>query len=202
MTISADQVKVLREKTGAGMMQCKKALEEAGGDVDKAVENLRKSGAAAAEKRLGRATGEGVIHSYIHPGSKVGVLIEVNCETDFVARTDDFKNLVHDLLLHIAAAAPIAVGREEVPADVLARERAIYEDQARTSGKPEQVWPKIVEGRIEKFFEEYVLLEQPFVKDPDHKVRDLVTGVIAKLGENIQVRRFVRFQLGEELRKQ
>ncbi len=201
MTISADQVKVLREKTGAGMMQCKKALEEVGGDVEKAIEHLRKSGAAAAEKRLGRATGEGVIEAYIHPGSKVGVLIEVNCETDFVARTDDFRGLVHDLLLHVAAAAPIAVSRDDVPAEVIAHERSIYEDQARTSGKPEQVWPKIVDGRVEKFFEEYVLLEQPFVKDPDRKVRDLVTGVIAKLGENIQVRRFVRFQLGEELRK-
>ncbi len=198
MTISADQVKILREKTGAGMMQCKKALEQTQGDVEKAVEWLRKSGVAQAEKKTGRTTGEGVIEAYIHPGSKVGVLIEVNCETDFVARTEDFKKFVHDLCLHIAAAAPIAVTREEVPAAAVERERAIYEEQAKASGKPAQVWPKIVEGRVEKFFEEYVLLEQPFVKNPDQKVRDLLTGIIAKLGENMQIRRFVRFQLGEE----
>ena len=201
MTISADLVKELREKTGAGMMQCKKALEEAGGDVEKAIEGLRKSGAAQAEKKIGRSTGEGVIQSYIHPGSKVGVLVEVNCETDFAARSTDFQQFVHDVCLHIAAAAPIAVKREEVPADVVAREHAIYEEQAKASGKPEQVWPKIVEGRMEKFFEEFVLMEQPFVKDPDHKIRDLQTAIIAKLGENMQIRRFVRFQLGEEAKK-
>jgi elongation factor Ts len=201
MTISADQVKQLREKTGAGVMQCKKALEETAGDFEKAVEALRKKGEAAAEKKVGRATGEGLIQSYIHPGSKVGVLVEINCETDFVARTEDFQNFVHDVCLHIAAAVPIAVGRDEVDPALVASERAIYEDQARTSGKPEAVWPKIIEGRLEKFYEEFVLLEQPFVKDPDRKIRELLTGVIAKLGENIIIRRFVRFQLGEELKK-
>ncbi len=196
MTISADQVKVLREKTGAGMMQCKKALEESKGDVEKAVELLRKSGAAAAEKRVGRSTGEGRIEAYIHPGSRVGVLLEVDCETDFVARTDDFLAFCHDVALHVAAAAPIAVRREEVPADVVERERSIYTDQAKTSGKPETVWPKIIEGRLDKFYEEFVLLEQPFVKDPDLKIRDLLTSLIGKLGENIVIRRFIRFQVG------
>ena len=196
MGISADEVKVLREKTGAGMMQCKKALEESAGNVEKAIEYLRKTGAAAVEKRIGRSAGEGKIEAYIHPGAKVGVLLEVNCETDFVARTDDFQAFVHDVSLHIAAANPIAVSREEVDPAVVAAERNIYEEQARASGKPEAVWPKIVEGRLEKFYEEFVLLEQPFVKDPDRKIRDLLTAVAAKLGENIIVRRFVRFQIG------
>ena len=201
MTISADQVKQLREKTGAGVMQCKKALEETGGDFEQAADVLRKKGEAAAEKKIGRVTGEGVITSYIHPGSKVGVLLEVNCETDFVARTDDFQNFVHDLCLHIAAAAPIAVNREEINPAVVARERSIFEEQAKASGKPEAVWPKIIEGRLEKFYEEFVLLEQPFVKDPDRKIRELQTAVMAKLGENIIIRRFIRYQLGEELSK-
>jgi elongation factor Ts len=196
MAISADQVRVLREQTGAGMMQCKKALEETGGDLEKAVDFLRKSGAAAAEKRVGRSTGQGVIHSYIHPGGRVGVLLEVNCETDFVARTDDFQQLVHDIALHIAAAAPIAVSREDVDAALVDKERLIYEEQAKASGKPAAVWPKIVEGRLEKFYEEFVLMEQPFVKDPDRKIRDLVTAFIAKLGENTVVKRFARFQIG------
>mgnify|MGYP000992447967 CR=1 FL=1 len=196
MSISADQVRVLREKTGAGMMHCKKALEQTGGDLDKAMEHLRKTGAAAAEKRVGRTTGEGRVEAYIHPGSRVGVLLEVNCETDFVARTDDFLKFTHEVALHIAAAAPIAVRREDVPAEVVARERAIYEDQARSSGKPEAVWPKIVEGRLDKYYEEFVLLEQPFVKDPDRKIRDLLTELIAKLGENIVINRFSRFQIG------
>ena len=196
MAISAEQVRVLREKTGAGMMQCKKALEESGGDLDKAVDFLRKSGAAAAEKKIGRTTGEGKVEAYIHPGSRVGVLLEVNCETDFVARTDDFQQFVHDVALHIAAATPIAVSREDVDPEVAASERAIYEEQAKASGKPQAVWPKIVEGRMEKFYEEFVLLEQPFVKDPDRKVRDLLTALIAKLGENIVVKRFTRYQIG------
>jgi len=196
MAISAELVKQLREKTGAGMMQCKKALEASGGDLEKAVENLRKAGISAAEKKVGRSTGQGRVEAYIHPGSRVGVLLEVNCETDFVARTDDFQQFMHDLLLHIAAAAPIAVAREEVDPETVARERAIYEDQAKTSGKPEAVWPKIIEGRLEKFYEEFVLLEQPFVKDPDQKVRDLLTAAIAKLGENIVIKRFTRYQIG------
>jgi elongation factor Ts len=196
MSISADQVRELREKTGAGMMQCKKALEETDGNVEKAVEHLRKSGMAAAEKRVGRSTGEGIIEAYIHPGSRVGVLLEVNCETDFVARTDDFKQFVHDVSLHIAAAAPMAVSREDLDPAVIARERSIYEDQAKTSGKPPQVWDKIVEGRLEKFYEEFVLLEQPFVKDPDRKIKDLLTALIAKLGENTVIKRFIRYQIG------
>ena len=196
MSISADQVKALREKTGAGMMLCKKALEESAGDLEKAVDYLRKSGAAAAEKKVGRSTGEGRIEAYIHPGARVGVLLEVNCETDFVARTDDFQQFTHDVALHIAAAAPIAVRREEVDPKVVEHEHAIYEEQAKASGKPAQVWPKIIEGRLEKFYEEFVLLEQPFVKDPDRKIRDLLTALIAKLGENIVIRRFTRFQIG------
>ncbi len=196
MAISADQVKELREKTGAGMMQCKKALEETAGDLEKAIEVLRKSGAAAAEKRIGRSTGEGRVEGYIHPGARVGVLLEVDCETDFVARTDDFLHFCHDVALHIAAAAPIAVRREDVPAEIVARERDIYEEQAKASGKPAAVWPKIVDGRLDKFYEEFVLLEQPFVKDPDQKIRDLLTALIGKLGENIVVRRFQRYQVG------
>lgn len=196
MSITADQVKQLREKTGVGMMQCKKALEESGGDLERAVEYLRKSGAAAAEKKIGRTTGEGRIEAYIHPGSRVGVLLEVNCETDFVARTDDFQKFVHEVALHIAAAAPLAVRREEVDPEVVAREHAIYEEQAKASGKPQQVWSKIIEGRLEKFYEEFVLLEQPFVKDPDQKIRDLLHSLIGKLGENIVIRRFTRYQIG------
>ena len=196
MSISADQVKVLREKTGAGMLECKKALEVSAGDVEKAVDFLRKSGAAAAEKRVGRSTGEGRVEAYIHPGSRVGVLLEVDCETDFVARTDDFQQFTHDVALHIAAAAPIAVRREEVDSSVVEHERSIYEEQAKASGKPAAVWPKIIEGRLEKFYEEFVLLEQPFVKDPDRKIRDLHTALIAKLGENIVIKRFTRFQIG------
>ena len=196
MSISADQVKVLREKTGAGMLECKKALEVSAGDVEKAVDFLRKSGAAAAEKRVGRSTGEGRVEAYIHPGSRVGVLLEVDCETDFVARTDDFQQFTHDVALHIAAAAPIAVRREEVDSSVVEHERSIYEEQAQASGKPAAVWPKIIEGRLEKFYEEFVLLEQPFVKDPDRKIRDLHTALIAKLGENIVIKRFTRFQIG------
>lgn len=196
MAISSDMVKELREKTGAGVMDCKKALEAAGGDMSKAVDELRKRGAAAAEKRSGRTTGEGRIEAYIHPGNRVGVLLEVDCETDFVARTDDFQNFCHEVALHIAAAAPVSVSRDDVPADKIAKEREIYLEQAKTSGKPEAVWEKMIEGRLSKWFAENVLLEQPFVKDPDRKVQDLLTGVAAKLGENIVVRRFTRFQIG------
>ncbi|MCA9729107.1 MAG: translation elongation factor Ts [Candidatus Eisenbacteria bacterium] len=196
MTITSDQVKALRDRTGAGVMQCKQALVETGGDMDKAIESLRKIGAAAAEKKIGRSTGEGRIEAYIHPGNRVGVLLEVDCETDFVARTDDFQSFCHDVALHIAAAAPIAVAREEVSADRVAKETEIFTEQAKGSGKPEAVWPKIVEGRMDKWYQEFVLLEQPFVKDPDKKVRDLLTELIAKLGENIVIKRFIRFQIG------
>ena len=196
--ISATAVKELREISGAGMMDCKKALSEASGNLDKAMDILRKSGIAKAQKKSGRSTKEGMIYSYIHPGSKLGVLIEINCETDFVAKTDDFTNLSKDLAMHIAASAPISVKREDISLDVLERERDIYSEQARQSGKPENIIDKMIEGRINKFYQENVLLEQAFVKDPDKTVQDIITDVIAKLGENIVVSRFVRFQLGEQ----
>ncbi len=196
MSIPAELVKTLREKTSAGFMQCKKALEETSGDVDKAVDLLRKMGAAAAEKKVGRTAGEGLIHAYIHPGSRVGVLLEVNCETDFVARNEEFEKLCHDIALHIAAALPIAIRRDDIDQNLVERERMIYTEQAKESGKPEAFWGKIIDGRMDKFFGEFALLEQPFVKDPDKKVQDLVTEAIAKLGENIVVKRFTRFQIG------
>ena len=196
--ISATAVKQLREISGAGMMDCKKALSEASGNLDKAMDILRKSGIAKAQKISGRSTKEGMIYSYIHPGSKLGVLIEINCETDFVAKTDDFTILSKDLAMHIAASAPISVKREDISLDVLERERDIYAEQARQSGKPENIIDKMIEGRINKFYQENVLLEQAFVKDPDKTVQDIITDTIAKLGENIVVSRFVRFQLGEQ----
>ena len=196
--ISATSVKELREISGAGMMDCKKALSEASGNIDNAMDILRKSGIAKAQKKSGRSTKEGMIYSYIHPGSKLGVLIEINCETDFVAKTDDFTNLSKDLAMHIAASAPISVKREEISLDILERERDIYAEQARQSGKPENIIDKMIEGRVNKFYQENVLLEQAFVKDPDKTVQDIITDVIAKLGENIVVSRFVRFQLGEQ----
>lgn len=197
MSITAEMVKNLREKTGAGMMDCKKALTEAGGDFDKAVELLRKKGLAAAEKKAGRQASEGVIASYIHM-DKIGVLLEVNCETDFVARTDDFKQFVKDVAMHIAAAAPRYLKREDIPEDVINKEKEIYREQIK--GKPEHVIDKIVEGKLEKFYSETCLLDQVFVKDPEgkKKVKDILTELIAKLGENIVIRRFVRYQLGEE----
>jgi len=199
--ITAEQVKQLRDKTGAGMMECKAALTEAGGDQEKAVDILRKKGLASAAKRAGRATSNGVVGSYIHMGGKVGVLVEVNCETDFVARTDDFQELVKDIAMHIAAADPRFVRREEVTQDVLDRERAIYRERTLAEGKPEKIVDKIVDGRMEKFYGESVLLEQPFIKDPDKTVQQLVNEKIAKIGENIQVRRFSRFKLGEGIEK-
>ncbi len=201
MEISAQTVRELRERTGAGMMDCKRALEEASGDLDRAIEVLRKRGLAAAAKRSGRTTAEGLVHSYIHGGGKIGVLVEVNCETDFVARTDEFKQLVQDIALQVAAADPRFVRREEVTPEVLEQERAIYREQAAASGKPAAVVERIVEGKMEKFYEEAVLLEQPFVKNQDLKLQDLVAGKVAKLGENIQVRRFARFKLGEGIER-
>ena len=198
MSISATAVKELREISGAGMMDCKKALSEASGNLDKAMDILRKSGIAKAQKKSGRSTKEGMIYSYIHPGSKLGVLIEINCETDFVAKTDDFINLSKDLAMHIAASAPISVKREDISLDVLERERDIYSEQARQSGKPENIIDKMIDGRVNKFYQENVLLEQAFVKDPDKTVTDIITDTIAKLGENIIASRFVRFQLGAQ----
>jgi elongation factor Ts len=195
-SFSAKDVAALRARTGAGMMDCKKALEETGGDMEKAVDLLRQKGIARAEKRSGRGAREGVIGSYVHFNGKVAVLVELNCETDFVARTADFQALAKDLALHIASANPLAVSTDAIPADVLAREKAIYDAQVAESGKPEAVRVKIVEGKLKKFYEEGVLLEQPFVKDDAVKVGDLVKAVSGKLGENVVVRRFVRMELG------
>jgi elongation factor Ts len=201
MSVTPQMVKELRERTGAGMMDCKNALAETGGDVEKAIDFLRKKGLASAAKKAGRVTAEGAVGSYIHAGGKIGVLVEVNCETDFVARTDEFQELVKDIAMHVAAADPRFVRREEVTADVLERERAIVRERTLAEGKPEKVVDKIVEGRMDKFFAESVLLEQPFIKEPDKTVGDLVAERIAKIGENIQVRRFARFKLGEGIEK-
>jgi len=201
MEITAQMVKQLRERTGAGMMDCKSALNETKGDMESAVDYLRKKGLAAAAKKAGRVAAEGAVGSYIHGGGKLGVLVEVNCETDFVARTEEFQELVRDIAMHIAAAEPRAVRREEVTPEDLDRERAIFRDQALASGKPANIVDRIVDGKIEKYFSEFVLLEQPFVKDPDKTVGQLVTEKVAKIGENIQVRRFVRFKLGEGIEK-
>ena len=198
-TISVSAVKELREMSGAGMMDCKNALTEASGDLEKAIDILRKTGIAKARKKSGRSAKEGIILPYIHPGAKLGVLLEINCETDFVANTDDFKSLSKDIAMHIAASAPMSVSREEIPQETLAREKEIYADQARQSGKPENIIEKMTEGRLNKFYQENVLLEQTFVKDPDKTVADLITETVAKLGENILISRFSRFQLGEKI---
>jgi len=197
--IPASVVKELREMSGAGMMDCKKALTEASGNLEEAIDILRKTGMAKALKKSGRSAKEGIVFPYIHPGAKLGVLLEINCETDFVANTDDFKNLSKDIAMHIAASAPISVTREEIPQETLDREKEIYADQARQSGKPENIIEKMTEGRLNKFYQENVLLEQTFVKDPDKTVADLITETVAKLGENILVSRFSRFQLGEKI---
>jgi elongation factor Ts len=197
LAISTALVKELREKTGVGIMDCKTALEECHGDVDKAIDYLRKKGIATAKKRGGRATSQGQVQSYIHAGGKIGVLVEANCETDFTGRTEDFKNFVKDIAMQIAATNPIAVDRDRVPDEVLEKEKEIYAVQAKESGKPEKVIEKIVEGKIKKFFSEVCLLEQPFVKNPDITIQDLVNEVMAKTGENVVLRRFARFQLGE-----
>jgi elongation factor Ts len=199
--VNANQVKELREKTGAGMMDCKKALAEAGGDLPKAEEILRKKGLSAAAKKSSRAATEGAVASYIHMGGKIGVLVEVNCETDFVARTDGFQALVKDIAMQIAAAAPQWVRREEVPADVVAKELEIAKAQMRDQKKPEAILEKIAQGKIEKFYEQTCLMDQLFVKDDKKKIHEVVTDAVAKIGENIQVRRFVRYALGEGLQK-
>jgi elongation factor Ts len=197
-TVSVELIRDLREKTGAGMMECKKALTESGGDFEKALDLLRQKGLATALKKSGRVASEGLIESYIHMG-KIGTMVEVNCETDFVARTDDFKELVKDVSMHIAAANPQYLSREEVPQAVIDREKEIY--KAQVTGKPPQVMEKIIEGKLDKFYGDTCLLDQIFIKDPDQKkkVKDLVTEKISKLGENIVIRRFARFQLGEKI---
>jgi len=195
--VSAVQVRELRDTTGAGMMDCKRALMESGGDLQKAIVHLREKGLAAAAKRSARAASEGMVGSYVHAGGKIGVLIEVNCETDFVARTPEFQGLVKDLAMQVAAASPRWVRHEETPADTVEAERNIYKAQAGGSGKPPAVIEKIIAGKLEKFFADTCLLEQPFIKDPQRTVGQLVTDSIAKIGENIVVRRFARFQLGE-----
>jgi len=197
MAIDASLVKKLRDACGAGMMDCKMALTEAQGDMEEALKILRKKGMATADKKSARATNAGLVDYYIHPGAQVGVLIEVNCETDFVARNDNFKGFVHDVAIHIAAAAPLWVSRDDIPEEVKASEMEIYSAQAKTSGKPEAVLAKIAEGKLSKWYTEVALLEQPFVKDPDKTIEDLRREIIGKIGENIEIRRFVRFRVGE-----
>jgi elongation factor Ts len=199
--ISAQQVKELREATGAGMMDCKKALVETNGDMDKAIDFLREKGLAAAAKKAGRIAAEGIVESYIHGGGKIGVMIEVNCETDFVAKTPEFHSFVRDLAMQVAAANPSYLSRDEVPVEILDHEREILRAQALNEGKPAKIIDKMVEGRVEKYYKENCLLEQAFIKDPDQSVTDLVNAQIAKIGENIVVRRFVRYQMGEGLEK-
>lgn len=192
-------IKELRQRTGAGVMDCKNALMECAGDIDKAIDSLRRKGLAKAAKKAGRVAAEGLIGSYIHPGSRIGVLVEVNCETDFVARTDDFQNLAKEISMHIAAMNPVYIGRGDVPEEVIEREKEIFRAEAMASGKPEKVVEKIVEGRMEKFFAENCLLEQAYIRDPEITVQNLISGTVAKLGENINVRRFTRYQLSEVL---
>lgn len=196
MKITSQMVKELRDKTNAGMMDCKKALGETDGDMEKAIDLLRQKGLAVAQKRAGRATSEGVIQTYIHAGGKLGVMLEVGCETDFVAKTDDFQSFAKDVAMHVAAMSPVAVKREDVPEDLVAREAEIYKNQAIESGKPEEIAEKMVSGKLDKFFSEISLMEQKFVKNPDLTIQDLLNDLIAKMGENISIKRFVRFQVG------
>jgi len=197
MSVSAKAVKELRDRTGAGMLDCRNALAETGGDMEAAIDLLRSKGAAKAAKRAEKAANEGTVGHYIHHGGRIGVLVELNCETDFVANTDDFQNLARDLAMHIAASNPMAVRAEDLPEEEVQRERQVYLDQVREEGKPEQIREKIVEGKMRKFFEENTLLKQPFVKDPDVSIEELITGVSAKTGEKIEVARFARFAVGE-----
>ena len=195
--ISAKAVKELRELSGAGMMDCKKALQEANGDTKKAMEVLRKNGIAKAQKKVGRSASDGVIMPYIHPGSKLGVLLEINCETDFVARTEGFQNFCKDVAMHIAAASHMSVTKEEISEETIESEKNIFREQSKKSGKPDEIIEKMIEGRMKKFYQENVLMEQSFVKNPDLSISDLLTETIATLGENISIARFSRFQLGE-----
>lgn len=197
MKTSSQLVKELREKTGVGIMDCKNALQESNGDINEAIDILRKKGIAKSQKREGRITSEGQIQSYIHMGGKIGVLVEVNCETDFTAKTEDFTNFAKNLSMHIAATNPISLYPEDLPADDMEREKEIYRVQALESGKPEKMVEKIIEGKLKKFYSDVCLLEQAYVKDPDKTVRDLLNELKAKTGENVQIRRFVRFKLGE-----
>jgi elongation factor Ts len=198
VTISAKEVKELREQTGAGMMDCKKALTEVEGDFDEAVKLLRTKGLAEAAKRSGRATTEGLIDSYIHAGGKIGVLLEVGCETDFVARNEDFKAFVHDLAMHIAASKPRYIRREDVPEAEVESEMTIYRDQAKSTGKPENILEKIASGKMEKYYQQFCLMEQPFVKDDKVTIEQLVGELVGKIGENVEIKRFVRFELGKD----
>ncbi|MGD9728186.1 MAG: translation elongation factor Ts [Nitrospiraceae bacterium] len=193
----SDFVKELREKTGAGILDCQKALSESDNNIEKAVDYLRQKGLAAAQKKAGRETNQGLVHAYIHAGGKIGVLIEVNCETDFVARNEEFKAFVNDLALQVAASSPSYVRREDVPADTIAKEKSIYEAQAKEMGKPPAAWPKIVDGKLDKYYQENCLLDQAFIKDPSVTVKDLLAQKISKIGENMVVRRFTRYQLGQ-----
>ncbi len=193
-----EMIKKLRERTAAGFMDCKKALEEAGGDMEKAVDLLRQKGLAVAAKRAGKATTEGVVVAYIHANKKLGAMVEVNCETDFVARTEEFQKFAYDVAMHIAATNPICISRDDMPQEVLEKEKEIYAAQARESGKPENIIEKIVQGKLEKFYKEAVLLEQPFVKNPDLTIQDLLNELMSKTGERIVIRRFTRYQVGEE----
>lgn len=201
MEVSAASVKELREKTGAGFIDCKKALEETGCDIEKAVDYLRQKGLSAAAKKSGRVASEGVVGSYIHGGGKIGVLVEVNCETDFVAKNEDFLNFVKDVAMHIAAVNPLCIERKDLPQEAVDREKAVVKAQAMESGKPEKVIEKMVEGRMEKFYAESCLLEQSFVKNPDIKINDYLNQAVAKIGEKISIRRFTRYQMGEGLEK-
>jgi elongation factor Ts len=199
--VTAAMVKELRERTGAGMLDCKKALEQTNGDIEKAIDLLREKGLAAAAKKAGRITAEGIVDSYIHMGGRIGVLIEVNCETDFVAKTDDFKSFVKNMAMQVAASNPQYVKREEVPAEVIEHEKQILRQQALNEGKPEKIVEKMVEGRLEKFYKEVCILEQPYIRDPEKTVQDVLTETIAKLGENIAIRRFTRYEMGEGINK-
>lgn len=201
MAVSASAVKELRERTGAGMLDCKKALDETGGDIDKAIALLREKGLSAAASKAGRIATEGVVESYIHGGGRIGVLVEINCETDFVGKTDQFKEFARDIAMHIAAANPKYVRREEVPTEELEKEKEILKAQALNEGKPEKIVEKMVEGRMNKYYEEYCLLEQSFIKDPDKTIDQLLNEKISTIGENISIRRFARFELGEGLEK-
>ena len=196
MSISAKEVKVLRDRTGAGMLECKKALEETGGDVEAAIDYLRTRGAAKAAKRAERSADQGTVGHYLHHGGRIGVLVELNCETDFVANTDEFRTLAREIAMHVAATSPIAVSEENVPSEVVERERQIYLEQVRAEGKPEKIQEKIIEGKLRKFFEESILLRQPFVRDPNRTVGELVTELSAKTGEKIEVSRIARFEVG------
>jgi elongation factor Ts len=198
MVVPIEKIRELRERTDAGVLDCKKALEATGGDIDNAIQHLRKQGVAKAETKLMRKTEEGIIESYIHPGARLGVLVELNCETDFVAKTDDFKKLARDIAMQVAASNPISIEQEEIPQEILEREKSIYRTQLENSGKPENIILQIIEGKLAKFFKEVCLLKQPFVRDSNITIEDYIKEYISKLGENITVRRFSRFRIGEQ----